>query len=294
MGGGPGQIAFASTRSGGNPQIYLSDISGENVMPLTNIPEGACQPAWSPDGTQLVFVSPCHRWMDVSEPPLKDTQLYIMNADGSNVTPLPTVPGGDFEPAWAPDGKRIAFSSIRDGRPLIYLLNLEDQSVARLTEPTSDLDAARQPSWSPFNNQIVYTAKRFGALQIWTMTDAGQGLQQIVRSGQQFWDYLPFWSPDAKTILFTERNAQGPVSPWPMDILYENRATGQAERLKIGPSPIEDFGYSPDALWLVFESKDENGNRDLFFVTNNGDQRTQLTKDPGEDFGAAWRPAVSH
>jgi eukaryotic-like serine/threonine-protein kinase len=294
LGGGPGQIAFASTRSGGNPQIYLSDLTGEDVLPLTNLPDGACQPAWSPDGSQLVFVSPCHRWTDVSEPPLKDTALYIINADGSNLTPLPTVPGGDFEPAWSPDGKRIAFSSLRDGRPLIYLLNLEDQSVTRLTEPTPDLDAARQPSWSPFNNQLAYAARRFGAYQIWTMTDTGQGQQQIVRSGPEFWDYLPIWSPDAKTILFTERNAQGPVSPWTMDILYENRANGQADRLKIAASPIEHLNYSPDGLWFVFESKDEQGNRDLFLVTFDGQQRTQLTKDPGEDFGAAWRPVLSH
>jgi serine/threonine protein kinase len=294
IGGGPGQIAFASTRSGGNPQIYLSDLSGENVLPLTNIPAGACQPDWSPDGSQLVFVSPCQRQLDISEPPLKDTALYIMNADGSNLTALPTVPGGDLEPAWSPDGKRIAFTSLRDGRPLIYVLNLEDQSVRRLTDPTTDLDAARQPAWSPFNNQLAYVAKRFGAYQIWTMTDSGQGQQQIARSGPQLWDYLPVWSSDAKTILFTERNAQGPVSPWMMQILYVDRASGQATRLKFGPLPIEDFHYSPDGQWFVFEGRSDGDNRDLFLMTVNGEGRTQLTNDPGVDFDAAWRPVATH
>ena len=72
----------------------------------------------------------------------------------------------------------------------IYSINLADQSVTRLTNTTSDIDT-RQPAWSPFSNQIAYAENRFGAYQIWTMTDTGQGPQQVVRSGPSFWDYLP-------------------------------------------------------------------------------------------------------
>ena len=153
-----GQFAFASDRSG-IPQIYISDVSGDEPLPVTNLPDGACQPSWSPDGARLVFVSPCHvspegRPLDISEGPTADTALYTINADGSNLVALPTVPGGDSEPAWSPDGKRIVFTSLRDGRPLIYVLDLMDQSVKRLTEPSADFAAARQPAWSPFGNQI--------------------------------------------------------------------------------------------------------------------------------------------
>jgi serine/threonine protein kinase len=294
LGGGPGQIAFASDRSG-IPQIYLSDLTGQSVTPITNMADGACQPSWSPDGSQLVFVSPCYispagRPLDISEGPPADTVMYIINADGSNPIALPTVKGGDSEPAWSPDGKRIAFTSLRDGHPLIYVLELTNQNVTRLTDPSPDFDEARQPSWSPFGNQILFAKKRVDVYQIWAVTDAGQGQQQIVQSGQKFWDFLPVWSPDGKTILFTERNSEGPVLPWAMHIPYENRNSAAAEQLRIRPLPIEDLNYSPDGNWLVFDGKSANENRDVFYATVNAEQRVRLTTDPGVDFDPAWRP----
>ena len=289
IGGGPGEIAFTSDRSG-IPQIYLSDLAGSSVKLVTNMAEGACQPAWSPNGAQLAFVSPCKRPTDISEPLLQDTVIYISNADGSELTALPTVPGGDSEPAWSPDGKRIAFTSIRDGQPLIYVMNLVDQSVIRLIEPSLDFDSARQPSWSPVGNQLLFAKKRAGAFQIWSVTDAGQGEQQIVRSGQEYWDYYPIWSPDGKIISFTERNADGPVLPWPMSIPYEARDTASAKSVTAPPRPVSNVHYSPDGKWFVFEGLSPDNNLDIFYATVTGDQRTRLTKDPGKDFDPAWRP----
>ena len=291
------QVAFASDRSG-IPQIYISDLRGGAPIPITSVADGACQPSWSPDGARLVFVSPCHvspegRPLDISEGPPENTALYTINADGTNLVGLPTVPGGDSEPAWSPDGQRLAFTSLRDGRPLIYVLDLMDQSVKRLTDPSPDFAAARQPAWSPFGNQIAFAKKRVDTYQVWTVTDAGQGQQPISRGGQEYWDFSPTWTPDGKTVLFTERNAQGPVLPWVMTILYELRDSASGTRVELGPLPVEHPQVSPDGQLLLFEGKGPDENRDIFYAYLDGAQRARVTTDPGIDFDPAWRPAVA-
>jgi len=286
--GGSGQIAFASIRSG-MPQIYLINTDLTGLTLLTNMEEGACQPTWSPDGTQIVFISPCKGRGEFYENVYNNSSLYIINADGTGQKPLTTVPGSDFDPAWSPDGKRIAFTSLRDGKKDIYLLTLETGAITQLTTVTNDVQENSQPAWSPFGNQIVYTVKRFDTYQVWAMSDTGQGNAQIARSGQNFWDFLPVWAPDGATILFSQRDVGVASRPWLMSIRYEDRETKDPVRLDL-PRPIEDVQFSPDGLWLVFESTDSEGNRDIYIMTASGGNRTRLTNDPTVDFDPAWRP----
>jgi serine/threonine protein kinase/Tol biopolymer transport system component len=293
QGGGPGEIAFASMRTGVS-QIYISDLQGLTIRPITNLPEGACQPSWSPDGQKLVFVSPCKGNLIISAPPPANTSLYMINADGTELKQLSSVPGADFEPRWSPDGERIAFTSIRDGNMQVYVLNLADEEVTRLTFANlfgSDSDAeARQASWSPFGNQLLLAVKRVGAYQVWVITDTGQSPQQIVRSGQTYWDYLPVWSRDGKAILFSERRAGTFSQPWVMSILYENRDSVAANEQNLGNLPIEDLRFSPDGYWLVFEGEQVLNNTDIFYANVTGGVLTRLTSDPSPDFDPAWRP----
>jgi Tol biopolymer transport system component len=288
--GGGAQIAFASARSGGVPQIYIVNLDLTGLTPLTNIVDGACQPSWSPDGLQIVFISPCLTRGDVSEIAYKDSSLYVMNADGSGQKPLTTVPGSDFDPDWSPDGKRIAFTSLRDGKKDIYTLTIESGAITRLTTVSGDVQENSQPSWSPFGNQIVYTAKRVNAFQIWAMNDTGQGNTQIAHSGQQFLDFLPIWTQDGSTILFSQRQTS-PSRAWLMSIRFEDRDSKEPTRLDL-PRPIEDVEFSPDGLWMAFESMDNDGNRDVYFMTTSGGSRTRLTNDPAVDFDPAWRPTT--
>jgi Tol biopolymer transport system component len=134
---------------------------------------------------------------------------------------------------------------------------------------------------------IIYTVKRVGAYQVWSMTDTGQENIQLARSGQQLWDFLPVWSPDGKSIFFNQR-WRNPTRPWLMKLNYEDLELDPV-RLNF-PLPIEDVELSPDGFWLAFEGTDSGGNKDIYFMTVAGSGRTRLTTDPETDFDPAWRP----
>ena len=288
LGGGTGQVVFASTRSG-IPQLYLVNADGTDLVQLTIMEKGACQPSWSPDGSQLVFISPCVGRGDLFETIYNESSLYTINADGTGLEQLTPAPGSDFEPAWSPDGTQIAFTSVRGGFRQIYALDVESLEVTLLTNTTSAIESS-QPSWSPDGTRIAYTVKRVGAYQIWSMNADGQEAAQLSHSGQELWDYLPSWSQDGRTVFFNQRRL-GAFRPWLMQIDYED-PTQESRRMNF-VTPIEDVSFSPDGYWLVFEGMDNEGNREIYFMTIAGCGRARLTNDPKIDFDPAWRPAES-
>ncbi len=285
--GGSGQIAYASNRLGLS-QIFLVDLASQAVLQITDMPEGACQPSWSPDGGKLVFTSPCKGMDEI----YYGGGLYIINADGSNLKPLKTVPGGDFDPAWSPDGNSIAFTSLRTGQMEIFTIRLDDSSLiaTQLTKGAPSVEA-RQPAWSPDGNQIVYAVKRLGVYQVWLMNLDGADQKQIVRSGITFSDYLPTWSPDGGLILFNQRCVTAFCFPYLMSISAKDRSILQGNRLQINVISVEDVEYSPDGFRLLYEGEEESENKDILYMTVTGANRIRMTTHKGLDFDPAWRPS---
>jgi serine/threonine protein kinase len=282
-GGGSGQIAFASDRSG-TTQVWLVNIDGSGEpMQVTNMPEGACQPAWSPDGMRLVFISPCSKNLD-SYP---GGGLFLINIDGSGLTPLPTVPGGDYDPVWSPDGNFIAFTSLRNsGRPRIYAIDLRDDTVTRLS---GQYAYDRQPAWSPDGKRIAFVTTQKGPYQIWTMNADGSNPLIFTRSADAINNH-PVWSLDGELILFTQVDSGG-GPPFLVAASYKEGDYNEY-RYTLGPWPIREARYSPDGLWLVFESWPEGSNHDIYIMSASGAARTQLTNWERLDFDPVWRPAL--
>jgi Tol biopolymer transport system component len=222
--------------------------------------------------------------------------LYIINVGGSGMpSELPSVEGGDFDPAWSPDGTRIAFTSLRDGDPQVHVLQLDDNTVTRLTEASSDLrqpDWSMQPAWSPDGTQIVYTGHGplTDALQIWVMSDTGQSRKFLIPRGPYLWNFLPAWSPDGNTILFGETSGDQQLG-WLM--LFNNQTTNVVH---LRPPAFGTHGaYSPDGMWVVYESKDNQDlyrlDYDIFRLKADGSGPiTALTNDLSMEFDPAWRP----
>jgi len=170
------KIAFGSSRDT-NPEIYVMDPNGSNIVRLTNNPAEDAQPAWSPDGSKIAFATNRDG----------NAEIYVMNAtDGSGLVNLTNAPASDLAPSWSPDGTKIAFQSDRQTDYAVWVMNADGSNPTRLTDPST---AAGAPSWSPDRTRIAY--EQGGDL--WVMNIDGS---RKIRITSGFWsDGLPRWRP---------------------------------------------------------------------------------------------------
>jgi Tol biopolymer transport system component len=265
----------------GLPQIYLMNSDGTSPHQITDMPEGACQPAWAPDGARLAFIAPCGGNQEI----YPGAGIFIINADGTDLFPLASIPGGDFDPAWSPDGMKIAFTSLRDfNRAQIYEFNLEDNSTRSISE---NFVRDSQPAWSPDGSEIAFVTTRRGPYQIWIMDQEGGDAFLLSRSGS-LKDTHPEWSPDAQVIMFTQNELLGGVPR----LVHMRAEEGNLNENRVIREiiPMREASYSPDGTWIAFESWPEGSNHDIYIMTPNGAGRQRLTDLDGFEFDAAWRP----
>jgi Tol biopolymer transport system component len=255
-------------------------IDDSEVMKLTNIPDGACQPNWSPDGSRIVFISPCPKDQEY----YPGANMFLMNSDGSNLIPLPNVPGGDFDPDWSPDGKQIAFTSLRDGGvPKIFVISLADNSVKLLGEE-GDKNSS-QPVWSPDGKLIAYVGSDN---RIWTMNLATGVRHGLTIGGGDFESSEPTWSPDGSVVVFVRRRINDTSGTnWLMAVQYN--PTGSLPVEIPNTKLISMANYSPDGYWLVFKSWGL-GTHDIYIMRSNGVDKQAIVSDPAYDFDPNWQP----
>jgi Tol biopolymer transport system component len=204
--------------------------------------------------------------------------IYVMNADGSELTRLTDHPEKDRAPAWSPDRQQIAFQSGRNSDNWgIYVMNADGSGQTPLTgQTTNDLG----PSWSPDGRQIAFTSERDGNSEIYVMNADGSDLKRLTYHPAL--DSGPAWSPDGQRIAFYSNRDRN----WEV---YVMSADG-SNQVRLTYNSVYDFSpaWSVDGRQIFFVS-DHDGNRDIYMMNADGSGRTPLTDHPAID----WYPARS-
>ncbi|MCP9487546.1 MAG: hypothetical protein MSC30_17000 [Gaiellaceae bacterium MAG52_C11] len=218
-----------------------------------------------------------------SFPPAGDAQLYAIDASGGRTTRLIRHAGGDSEPSWSPDGRRIAFTSTSSNSIQgLFVANADGSAIRQLTRHRTSRDAPfldAHPRWSPDGRRLLFHRYRNNRTTLYLVNADGSAVRRI-GSG-----FEPAWSPDGSRIAFADR-----IGQFGKYDLYVANPDGTArQRITRNSVNDNDPDWSPDGLRLVFESN-RNENTDVYTIRLDGRDERRLTWARGHDVSPVWSP----
>ncbi len=246
-------VVFVSNRAGGDLDIFAMYEDGTAQVNMT--PAGAAcdkTPAWSPDGTKIAFASG-RAIVPATGACTGNIDIYVMNADGTNVTPVITTAGTDIQPTWSPDGTQLAYSS---------------QYAIATNKATNKFNVLKAPS-NGTGVPVKLTKK--------ACNDGPRGCS-------------PDWSPDGATIAFVRVCVGLSGCPTTAEI-YTTPAAAAAAAVKLTDNAVDEGSptWSPNGLRILMYRYDGRDN-EIAMMNANGTRQTFLTADPASDLDPSWVP----
>ena len=242
--------------------------------------------SWSPDGSQILFQSGSPIEYEEAD---EDSELFVMDVDGSNVRQLTDNDVYDGGASWSPDGSQILFQS---GSPIeyeeadedseLFVMDVDGSNVRQLTDNDVYDGGA---SWSPDGSQILFrtTPTEFEGDYGGAGTYIIEADGSVINYTHFGWNYI--WSPDGSQILYSS-----PIWLDEFGVFVENVDGSSWQMLMaVEEARVMPLGWSPDGSRVLIVS-DVDGDEELFVANVDGSDLRQLTENDSYDGDASWSP----
>jgi len=204
--------------------------------------------------------------------------LYTVLFDGSERQRLTRHQSILYAPRWSPDGRALAFTSLKDGNPDLFI---HDLATGR-TRKILDYDGLNLAgSWSPDGRRLLVTLSKDGNEEIYFLDMASYQLRRLTVSSSI--DISPAWSPDGRKIAFVSNRGGSP------QIYLMDADGGNVRRLTFEGSYNTSPSWSPRGRRLAFEGM-TGGRFQIFTIEEDGSNLLQLTFDRDDNESPTWSP----
>ena len=233
-------------------------------------------PSWSPTEDLIAF------HMDNGD----GRNIYLINANGTNMKQLTFSKGDNAAPFWSPDGTKIGFHSKRDGDWDLFIMNKDGSDVKRITD--SQGDDYFPASWSPNGNEVVFMSNRDGDFDVYRIDINTQKTVQLTNDPGI--DGVPSWSNDGQSILFHSTRHEGyNFQVYQMDVSGKNverLVTSRLHSFMAQESPVN----GNLVIYLSGDVKNKYDNWEIMLLDRSSGEHKNLTNHASYDFKPSWSP----
>jgi Tol biopolymer transport system component len=295
------KVAFGSSddESAG---LYIMNADGSNPTKLIDAKDvslnrqatadwqlGIGNPVWSPDGKKIAF-NASHRISGT----WSIFDMYVIDADGSNLLTPGERPAFDGGPAWSPDSQKIAFSSSVEwdkvgvilnscgGSGGICVMNADGTNLVSIENGLGYGGTDGGANWSPDGTKIAFSSGRNGDREIFVMNSDGSNTINLTNYGAA-WDDGPIWSPDGEKIAFNSYRDGN------FEIYVMNADGTNPHNLTNHPATDNNPVWSLDGTRIMFVSE-RDGNSEIYVIDSDGNNLVRLTENAANDYSPVWSP----
>jgi TolB protein len=256
-------------------RLEIMDQDGANPSYLTDGTAQVFAPRFSTRRQEITYMMMRQVGTSVT------TSIMLKNLDTGREEVLARLPNMTMTmaPRFSPDDSKVAFSADKDGATNIYVMDLANHAMRRLTDSLS-IDTS--PSYSPDGGQIVFNSDRGGTPELYVMNADGSNVHRISFGAGRY--TAPVWSPDGKLIAFVKQQGQsfsiGVMAP-----------DGSGERILTTSYFADEPTWAPNGRVIMFERKVGDGESRLWTVDVTGNIQKQAPY-PVAGSDPAWSPLL--